>query len=574
MPIKITPKHTVDQTVEKKLDEKTVDKQVGKVKNKAVKISIVRKEEPKVEPKIVEPEVEEPKVEVETNSPPPPPPPPKPRPKPLISIQIKKGPPLIEKEDLPEEEPIEVEEEQSKISIVAHKKPIVSTHHQSIQAATMEDLLEDLTAKWNEFSDKPRAKVCRWIVEPQEAAFMEQFLIAENSTEKKTKDFFFKFETDFEDPISYPEALIKELKEQIKNNLELDGRVAYAYWDEWRALSVIQGPEYFTNNLLRFFETVIKDPESRVVAYFCPKKVADYDQWMHYFGRTIELKLDKRICLMLTDTKDKPIQEDLVLAFPIRLFTIHANLNVEGYLKGLNNVEGDLPPDEFRDLLTQLIQTPANDSTTIAKLEDRLVEITEDKGWPHLRICVHNIVGQKLLEINYNEAAYKKHIQSREIAASIEDYEKRGALAEGLTAESLKTLLPDAIFAQAMACFETKEYELAALHFTEAANHHRFAENYLPEILSRKMGGLCYQKAERPDQAWDIYNHALDAGEFLTDEQRKDSPLAEIGNELIELTEPLELTSSRVLIRQRMIELLGGDWEDLLEDDEENTDEK
>jgi len=263
---------------------------------------------------------------------------------------------------------------------------------------------------------------------------------------------------------------------------------------------------------LRFFETVIRNPKSKIVAYIAPEEIADMGEWMHWFGRAIELKLPERVCLMLVDTIKEPILSDLVEAFPIHLFNTKANLNIQGFLKGLNDTE---KPDEFQDLFVQLIQTPPKDSKTITQLEERLIYFTEQRGWPNVRVVVHNIVGQKLIQNNLNEAAYKKHTEAREIALAIPDYEKRGALAEGLTAEALKPMFPDAVFAQAMACYETKEYELGAFHFEEAALLQREGENYIMEIMSRQFGGICYERIKSLEKAWETYNFALDAGEQL-----------------------------------------------------------
>ena len=453
----------------------------------------------------------------------------------------------------------------SPISIQVQQAEIVGAYFSSIESATLDELFTQLSDKWADFNDKPRATVCRWVIDETEEPFIDQFIEAENKSSKKTKDFFIKFITPFEDAVGYSEVLIDELKEQIKGGLELDDRPTYTDWEAWRSPSVLQGSDYFTQNLLRFFETVIRDLNCSVVAYIAPEEIADMEAWQHWIGRAIELKLPDRVCLMLVDKIKEPILGDLVEAFPVHLFNTKANLNVEGFFKSLNETE---EPDEFTDLFVQLIQTPPGDSKMITQLEQRLIYFTEQRGCPNVRIVVHNIVGQKLIQNNLNEAAYKKHTEAREIANAIPDYEERGLLAEGLTAESLKPLFPDAVFSQAMACYETKEYELGAFHFEEAALLNRTGKNYIMEILSRQFGGICYERISALEKAWETFNFALDAGEQLEEKQRKDTPLAYIGNAMMKLTKSLNLGSSRVLVRQRMIELLGGDWEELLEETE------
>ena len=348
----------------------------------------------------------------------------------------------------------EVAPPEKQILIKEKSGPLVAKHFESIESVTMNQLLKDLAGKWESFRAKPRAKLCRFVIDPMEVAILEQFFELEKTEDKHTSDLFLKFTSNFESSFDYSVALIEELKEQIQNELSFENRIAHLYWEEWKSDALLQGPEYFVRNLSLFFQDLVKETDKQLVAYLAPEETSDFNQWMHWIGRVLEGKIPENVCFLLTDFKEEQTQQDLRFAFPVKIYSEELNLNIEGLLKGLSEPTEDRQPDEFRDLMAQLVQTPAADSTTIARLEDRLVELCEDNGWPHLRVCVHNIVGQKLLEIEYHEAAYKKHQQSREVAGAIEEYEERGALAEGLTAESLKSLYPESIFAQAMACYQ------------------------------------------------------------------------------------------------------------------------
>ena len=182
-----------------------------------------------------------------------------------------------------------------------------------------------------------------------------------------------------------------------------------------------------------------------------------------------------------------------------------------------------------------------------------------------MHITILNVIGQKYLTASLDESALKKHTEARELTESLDQYEKENKLAKGLTAEGFESLLPTTIFFQAQVYEKNEYFQEAAIYYEEAVQVHHRTGNFFSEVETCYRAGLNYQKAEKIEHTWRIYNHALTIAEKVEEALLEKSSLSLIANEMLALAEPLGLMESRIIIRQKMILLLGNKWSEKLE---------
>lgn len=418
--------------------------------------------------------------------------------------------------------------------------------------------LDVMQEKWMEFEAVPDLRIGRWLLENNEVDMISGLLAVENTEAAKLSSFLLRYETSFTGPDAYPGALISDFwnflhSEEAQKDLE------EANID----ISQVRLPEEKgTDSWLRLmasFAEVFPDPEAKIIAYLAPSEKKDISAWKTWLSELIQRPFPKRVRIMLMDTVEMPEYDDLQNDFPDRFHTIKPNLDMEGAMQEILDEASKDYPDDPGFAYQKKMVAMANEVTKkrmaeAESLAKEALQITEARQWPHLAVSVFMVLGNGYLRVN-------------DVDRSIANFEKAREKAR-ITAETDpqagKHMEVQTIFGLAGCHMGKNDYKGAAAVYLEGCPVAGEIPSNNMSLECYRMAAYCFEFEKDYQPAWENYQKALEVGKEMTDEEKKSSTLAYVGDGLLRMAPKVGEGRQQKDIEADMAALLGENWKDNL----------
>ncbi len=412
--------------------------------------------------------------------------------------------------------------------------------------------IDKMTSQWKEFSAVKEARIARWLAEDGEVQMVETFYNLQTTEAGKTPDFFLKLESAFIDKESYTKKLLNELVQQYETS-QKDFEEAGILWRP--SYKKMPGTFPFFHNLENFAKS-IKALQNHLVIYLSPQENDNFKEWTNWLNEALHWGIPEQVRLMIMDTEKFPLFKTLAENNPVELITLKPQLNMDAALRQLAAKGNPKDPGvQFRKAYVALTQAATKGNLKeLNQLSKQALTIAKANKWVQMQVVVHLTVGGTLL----GKKEFKRALQTYKQAKTVAEK----AYLKGETAGGKMML--NAMFGQGSTHIAAKEYREAALVYEQSVPVTEKIKDPFFTLESWRMAGYCYEASKQYEKAWECNQKALDVGLKLDKELRPNSTLPFVGQALLRLTRPLKLENAQLVIWQRMIELVGPEWDQQL----------
>jgi len=412
---------------------------------------------------------------------------------------------------------------------------------------------KQLTGQWLDFTRLPDARLCRWLLAPDELGMLSAFYKLQNSEGNDTGDLFLKLSTPFIDSSSYAFDLLQELHEKIQA-LQLEVEENDLAVKQWRPLPHLPGSSSVLHLLstLGNFAQCLHLPERFLAIYLQPQAIKNIHAWSDWLVQVLQLGIPNGVRWMLTEEKEKPSLEVIAHYFPKQVVSITADLKMGAAVNELAAVgDPSNPGVQFRQAFVKMTQAVGKQDLALVELTaKKAFKIADTNQWPHMKVAVNMAKGGAYLGKQQHEQAYQIYGEAYQHASK--------AYQEG--DQPSGKLSVTALFSQGAAMLGAGKYDIAVQSYTRAVPYAYEAKDYYNLMEAWRMAGYCYMQLEEDESAWEAYWQALEAGTQLDEDIRTNSTLPYVGKELLKLAQKAGKIDHYHHIQDRMEVLLGQDW--------------
>ncbi len=413
--------------------------------------------------------------------------------------------------------------------------------------------LDIVTSHWLEFAANPKARVCRWVAEPDEVDMLLAFVKVENANEAQTNDLFIRFRTPFGKAETYSRSLVAELGkewEAHQNFLPKNGQPRP--WSPSNHPSGTAAPQHFLNNF-ETFSRQFPNFEGLAVAVISPDENEAPDKLAAWLESALQKGIPQRLRLMLIDGSNSPAFEGIASAFPDEILSIRPNLDMPAAMRQIA-ATGDPknPGVQFRKLFTELTQQAAKGNLeAMNRLGESAVSLAVREDWMYLQVATYIAMATGYIgksQTNQALAVYDKAISAASAAWKTGD--PLGA-----------KLLAQALIGKGSILLGKKDYPAAAEIYKAAVAPASTPDDAMNLMEAWRMAGFCHLMNKELREAWDCNQHALEAGDLLDENLRPNSTLPYVGQALLRISEKLGLPEQEdEAIHRKMSASCGQDW--------------
>ena len=426
----------------------------------------------------------------------------------------------------------------------------------------IEQRLETIESLWNEFAEDKEARLCRWLVDEDEARMIEVFVEYQNEEGSRVPDLFVRFDEPFSDVERHGFTLSESLRskyEEIREGIAKEGIAS-----DWKCPAVNPG-ESGTAAFVRCcasFHQHYKSIVVNLVAVFLPQSVTSPRDWQNWLLGLVKSGLPANVRVAVVDSLATPMIEELAKALPAQVKTIRPELNMAAaFLELARGDDKGGAGTSFRLNFVALTQAAAKgDFAKARQCAASALAIAQEHGWPQMEVAVHMALAGTQLGANQPNDAITAYRAAGTIAAASA---KRGdAVAPKLILQSKlgegAALLSDARHAEAAKIYE------------EAATIAQKSEDHLMGMESWRMAAYCHEQCKEIEASFRCGSLALDTAERLDPQIRANSTLPYVGQGLLRVLEPKGRIFRRMTresetrarqVHARMVRLAGPDWE-------------
>lgn len=426
------------------------------------------------------------------------------------------------------------------------------------QKNAVERRLDYLGGIWNEFVLDSKSKMLRWLVQPDEYGMVELLFDLQNEEAGDIPDLFIKFKTPFTDTQQFGLNLADELNKQyedIRKDIGAEGIPS-----DWECPVPAQDETDKTTllNVCSSFCDYYKDTFEKLVVYLTPEKVSDINEYQVWLLSFLRSGLPGKVRLTIIDYADKPQFDLLCRAETTLVTTVEPKLDMsDAYEELAEQPQCGGPGVKFRRHYVALLN--ASTKGDLKKAEQSAasaLKIAKKQDWTYLQTAVHMALGATYLnQKNINESLHNYYLAKEYAIKSEESGNPAGP-----------KLVVQTMFAIGSALVNNAKFEDAAKAYLDIVPLTTKLEDHLLTLESWRMAAYCYESVNNVQEAWRCGNAALDAGEKLDVEMRKNTTLPYVGQGLLRLIKKGKVfQDTEKKIRQRMNELVGADWEEKLE---------
>ena len=423
--------------------------------------------------------------------------------------------------------------------------------------------LDELTDYWNAFTDKDELLVFRLLVDDNNQSLVEGFFAYHQEQGTGLADLFLQFDTPFDEPHTYGKALAASLVEQYENVKEdlIEGGLQ-ADWEAPEMKRINGDYANFAFTCKSFYEYHNRDMENLAVI-LNPSAISTLDAWGDWILNLFKMTYPPRIRFIILDHAEAPQLDDYLADINPLIMTHHPIVDMVEVMQALA-AEGDPEDDgvQFRQCFVAIgAATEKKDESAIQEAAKKGFLIADKNEWFPLKVALCMALGGAYTALSKSEEGLTQYRAAREAAKSSAD---RGD-PEG------RQLMLHAAMAEASALIGLKRHKEAALIYDDNATFVQEAPisddeptNQRMVLENIRMASYCYSEEKELDIAWDRGVKALHVGEVMDEETKKGSTLGYVGQALKKLTENRSLSEHREWLHEKMILLLGDDWESSL----------
>lgn len=412
------------------------------------------------------------------------------------------------------------------------------------------DLLHD---QWTEFAQLPGARLLRWVVEPEEVRMVEAFLHREGDDRiGECPDLFLRMEEPFEDPTRYGYALreaLVRLEEALRAGAEEEG---LPVWNCPEAREGETGAEAFLaacDSLQRHYESLCV----HLAVVLMPARGEDASAWREWLRIAVEKPASVHVRLIVLEDAGTQVLEPLAEAFPERVVTIPARLDMGRALEELSRQAGhlDTPGGQFRELFVRLGNAATQGNVgRVEVLGAQAATVATQAGMPSLAVAAYFAMGGALLKAGRLREALERYCQAEAAAKESE------ALGEPQGARLRLTSL----MAQGAVRVNAQELSEAAVLYRQAAPLAHALEDSHMELECWRMASWCCEATQELEPAWAHSQRAWEVGQRLDASTRAASTLPYVGEALVRLSHARQGEHAARAKESEVAEVLGQHW--------------
>lgn len=415
--------------------------------------------------------------------------------------------------------------------------------------------LHKISQLWEHFRSIPEARVCRWLVQPDEIKMVDAFLEITYQEDNPTADFFLPFYTELVYPEEYSGQLMAELNQAIaadKDNLAEQG-----IHITWVPEQIKEGKELTIANFLRqlalFAEQV--PAAELIVAVLLPKMInRKFNKWLE---QTAGLQIPANIRLLILDQVGAEVLTKATEKFPERILTTALNLDMPDAMRQLASAGNPADPGvKFRKAFLDLSQAAANKNLAeIQRLEVNPLVIAREQGWVPMEIAVHSLVASAYIGLTQLPNALQRYDQAYGLAKKAHAAGEKVGL----------TLAVQCLFNKGSVLIARKAFPEAVKAFALAATHAQEANDNFQVMEAKRMQGYCLEKNRGWEEAFRVEKEALAAAELLDENIRLNSTLPYLGQALLNLAYQMGYKNQYLELEEKLNVLAGPGWQNQLQ---------
>jgi len=418
----------------------------------------------------------------------------------------------------------------------------------------IERRLERVAELWEAFAGDPTLRLLRWRGVLDDLRLVDLFIDLQSEEIGTAPDVFVRLISPFEHPTRYAGTLVSALLEQYDAaRADLTARGIAAEWQP-PAAAADESDESLLLRHAASFQAYHAERMQCLVLVLTPSKVTDNQALAAWLVDLLGLGVPATLRLLVPDPAEAPRLDGLDERASGLAVTIDAGLDMSGALEELARSEGEEGPARlFRVHLVSLANAAGKGNVTAAKLAARrALGVAKKEDWPDQALVAHmSLAAAYLAASRPNDAVgcYRKAAVAAEAAAAKEHpaaakLHVTAAMGEGAA------LVAAARWAEAAAVYER------TAPLAEATSD--------PVMLLEawRMAGYCHEQAGADRDAWRCGQLALDAGNRLPAEQRRQSTLPWVGQMLQRLLRRHYQDEDRAqALDARLDGLIGAGWQ-------------
>lgn len=427
----------------------------------------------------------------------------------------------------------------------------------SSKANPITQRIDAMVHLWERFREQPGARVCRWVITPDEKQMVDAFLESSYLEQNPLPDFFLPFYTPFTGPSTYAEGLLEELRQNLENDrsvLEEAGiQISWQPGQREEEEEEVDGV-YFFRNLLQVAQQYPLPEDGYLVAVLLPP-VAEkqYGKWLL---KAVRAGIPTRLRLLVLDQVGAETLSVFAAKCPQQVLSTTLDLDMPNAMRQLVSAGNPADPGvKFRKAFLDLAQAAsAKDLGAVQRLEVLPLSIAREQGWAPMEIAVQGLVASAYIGLNKLPEAVGRYNLALQLAQK--------AYASG--EKSCLILAVQALSSKGSVYLSQKAYEDAADAFASAAALAREAGDFFQVMEAKRMHGFCLEKSGDWVSAFEVEQEGLEAAANLEESIRNNSTLPYLGQSLLELAYRLGYKDQYAGIEEKMADLAGPDWQSKL----------
>ena len=416
----------------------------------------------------------------------------------------------------------------------------------------IERRIDQLGELWNEFAEDPQARLLRWLIRGDEVQMIDAFLQVQHEGVGEIPDLFIQFADPFDDSAQYGFTLRESLIEkfdQTHPEISDDDDIP----SDWVCPPILKddtGISAFTRAAVSFrsyYEGIMVN----LAVVLTPQVIADPETWNQWLSDLLQSDLPANVRIMIVEVDGETLLDDLCEAEPERIVSTKPELDMPSAMTDLvNAVPGSGPGFTFRRLFVAMTNaSSAGNLPAVEKAAEQAIKIATVQNWPSLQVVVGMTLGATYLVAGNKAKALDSYRTANKAVVDSDD-------------PTAPKLIVQTRFAEAAVFVGDEDYEEAAEIYAQVAPLAEEQEDHFSALEGWRMASYCYSRIDdQREQAWECGQRALDAGAKLDDETRANCTLPYAGQILLQLTQQRPYREEEEEVRERMVELMGEDWE-------------
>ena len=411
--------------------------------------------------------------------------------------------------------------------------------------------IDQMTLWWAHFRSVPEARVCQWIIDPDEKAMIGAFLEATLRDEDQTDDFFLPFYTGFTAPAQYSRQLVEELGNNL--NSDREAMEAEGLRVDWQPEPFEPGQDggvkYFLRHCQRFAQQC--PAAQRLVAVLAPVVVTP--QLATWLAEALRAGIPANLRLLVISQAGEELPEGMASRFPGQLLTQRLNLDMPEAVRQLATAGDPTDPGvKFRKAFLEVAQAASdNDLPKVKRLETLPLAIARQHGWLPMEIAVHGLVAAACIGADQLPEALQRYERAFQVAQR----------AKAAGEKSAATLAIQCLLNQGSVGIGMQAYPAAAQAYANAAELAEEAGDYYQVMEAKRLRSYCLEQTGEWAGAFEVAQEALVAAERLEENIRHHSTLPYLGQSLLDLAYRMGEKRRHVEIEEKMKALAGANWQ-------------